>query len=869
VTLSTGTRLGPYEILAPIGAGGMGEVYKARDERLKRDVAVKVLPAELAADPERRTRFEREARAASALSHPNILTIYDIGTANQTVYIAMELIEGGTLKDLTASGPLATRKLLELATQIAEGLSAAHAAGIVHRDLKPANVMVSKHGYAKILDFGLAKLVTPESDEVSGLQTAAGDATRPGMVMGTVGYMSPEQAAGRPTDFRSDQFSFGSILYEMATGKRAFERGTTAETLTAIIREEPEPVSQLNARIPAPVRWIVERCLSKDPEDRFGTTKDLAKDLGNVRDHLSEASVSSTTDQTSAAAAAVRGDRKMWPWLLGAAALAAAVGFAAFATGRKSGRIEPPSFRELTFQRGEIYSARFAPDGQTILYAAAWEGRPVEIFVSRLDSPEARPFGLKAADLFGISSSGEMAVSLNRRFAGPFERTGTLARIGITGGGTPREVLEDVLWADWGPDGKSFAVVRVAGPRNRLEYPIGTVLYETEGWISNPRISPKGDAVAFLDHPTIGDDGGAVVLVDRARKKTTLASDFSTEGGLAWSPAGDEIWFTAAETGGNRALFAVTPSGKRRVLVRVTGNLTLQDVSRDGRALIAHDALRSGILGASPADKQERDLSWLDWSSVQDIARDGSFFVFVESGEGGGAGYSAYLRRTDGSPPVRLGSGAPRSISPDGRWVLTIQTPSSKPQVALLPAGAGEPRVMPAGGLSVQAATWFPDGKRILLTASEGVGGATRLYILDGPDGKPRALSPPGYRALARAVSPDGKQATVAGPDRRRYLYPVDGGEPVPIVGLEPDEDPIGWTADGHFLYVFRRGEYPGKVYRLDAASGKRELWKELTPPDPAGISSLSPPAVAADGRTYVYSYNRILSDLFLAEGIK
>ncbi len=869
MTLSSGTRLGPYEVLAPLGAGGMGEVYRARDDRLKRDVAIKVLPPELASDPERRSRFEREARSASALSHPNILTVFDIGSVDSTVYIAMELVDGGTLKDLVASGPVPVRKLLDLSTQIAEGLAAAHGVGIVHRDLKPANVMVSKNGYVKILDFGLAKLVTPEDKEVSALQTAAGDPTRPGLVMGTIGYMSPEQAAGRSVDYRSDQFSFGSILYEMATGKRAFERNTTAETMTAIIREEPDSVAQLNPKVPAPVRWIVERCLAKDPDDRFGTTKDLARDLASVRDHLSEASFStSTTDMTAAAAEAVRASRRRWMWPLVAAALAAIVGIAAFAAGRRTGGIEPPSFRELTFQRGEIYSARFAPDGQTILYAAAWEGRPVEIFVSRLDSPEARPFGLKSADLFAVSSTGEMAVSLGRRFGGPFQRTGTLARIGITGGGTPREVLEDVLWADWGPDGKSFAVVRAVGPRTRLEYPIGTVLYETEGWISNLRVSPTGDTIAFLDHPTVGDDGGAVAVVDRAGKKKTLATDFSTEGGLAWSPDGNEIWFTAAETGGNRALYAVTRSGARRVLTRVTGNLTLQDVSRDGRALISHDALRSGILGATATDQQERDLSWLDWSSVQDIAPDGSFFVFAESGEGGGPGYSSYLRRMDGSPPVRLGTGTPRSISPDGRWTLAVTLVPPKPQLSSLPTGAGESRVVTAGGLSVTLAAWFPDGKRVLLNASEGTGG-TRLFLLENLDAKPRPLSPPGYRALPHGISPDSKVAAVVGPDRRHYLYPLGGGEPTPIPGLEPGEDPVGWTSDGRLLYVFRRGDYPGKVYRLEPATGKRELWKVLTPPDPAGISSLAPPAVASDGKTYVYSYNRILSDLFLANGIK
>ncbi len=868
MTLSAGTRLGPYEIVAPIGAGGMGEVYRARDERLKRDVAIKVLPAELAADSERRSRFEREARAASGLSHPNILTVYDIGTADETVYIAMELVDGGTLKDLIASGPLPTRKLLELGTQIADGLAAAHAAGIVHRDLKPANVMVSKHGFAKILDFGLAKLVTPEDQEVSALQTAAGDPTRPGLVMGTVGYMSPEQAAGRAVDYRSDQFSFGSILYEMATGKRAFERGTSAETLTAIIREEPDSVAQLNPRVPAPIRWLVERCLAKDREDRFGTTKDLARDLASIRDHLSEAVMTGESSGRVAAAAPPRRRLGLWPALATALVLAGAVGVAAYASGRKAGRVAPPVFRELTFQRGEIYSARFAPDGQTILYAASWEGRPVEIFVSRLDSPEARPFGLKGADVFAISASGEMAVALGRRFAGPFMRAGTLARIGITGGATPREVLEDVQWADWSPDGQSLAVVRVVGTHSRLEYPIGRVLYESEGWFSNPRVSTDGGSVAFLNHPIIADDGGTVEVVDRAGKRTKLAGDFSTEGGLAWSPDGREVWFTAAETGGNRALYAVARPSSPRVLARVTGNLTLQDVSRDGRALLAHDALRSGILAWAPGDAKERDLSWLDWSSVRDIARDGSIFVFSETGEGGGPNYSAYSRKLDGSPPIRLGDGNPHSISPDGKWALSLSGNPSVRGMLLVPTGAGEPRPIPAGGLTVQSACWLPDGKRMLITGSE-QGKGTRLYVVDGPDAKPRAISPIGYRAATRGVSPDGQLVTVTGPDKKPYLYPVAGGEPQSIAGIQEGEETVGWSSDGRSVYVYKRGLYPARIFLLDVHSGKRELWKELTPPDPAGINNVAPPAIAADGKTYAYSYNRILSDLFLAEGLK
>ena len=866
MTLSAGTRLGPYEVLAPLGAGGMGEVYRARDERLKRDIALKVLPSELSTDAERRVRFEREARAASGLSHPNILTIYDIGSSDGTVYIGMELVEGGTLRDLTASGPLPTRKLLELGTQIAEGLAAAHAAGIVHRDLKPANVMVSKHGYVKILDFGLAKLVTPESHEVSGLQTAAGDATRPGMVMGTAGYMSPEQAAGRAVDFRSDQFSFGSILYEMATGKRAFERGTTAETLTAIIREEPDPVSQSNAKVPAPVRWIIERCLSKDPEDRFGTTKDLARDLASIRDHLSETAVSAEITDQHAVAPPKR--RALWPTLLGAVAVAAAVGIAAFAAGRKAGHNPPPSFRQLTFQRGQIYSARFAPDGQTVLYAGAWEGRPLEIFVARLDAPESRPFGLKAADLLSISPGGELAVALDQRSAGAFERSGMLARIGITGGGTPREIQEDVQSASWLPDGSGFAIVRDVAARARLECPIGKVLYDTSGWLSDVRVSPKGGVIAFMDHPARGDDGGSVAIVDLAGKKTTLTKEFATEGGLSWSPDGSEIWFTAAEVGGNRAIWAVTPGGAQRLLVRVTGNLTLQDVGRDGRVLLCHDTLRSGILGKAPGADKERDLSWLDWSTVYAITPDGRKVAFSESGEGGGPGYSNYLRDMDGSPPVRLGDGTGYSISPDGNWVAAVVGVTTGGKAALLPTGAGQPRPLALEGLKSSGVNFLPDGKRVLVTASE-PGHGNRLYLTDIEGGKPRAISPEGYRAVNGTVSRDGKLVVAVGPDRRNYLYPIGGGEPAPVPGLAGLDTPLGWAEDGKSLYVYVRGEYPARVFRLDPATGRRELWKELTPPDPAGINTISPPRITPDGKAYVYSYNRILSDLFLAEGIR
>jgi serine/threonine protein kinase len=314
MTVSLGARLGPYEVLAPIGAGGMGEVYRARDSRLARDVALKVLPTDVAGDGGRRSRFEQEARAASALAHPNIVAVYDVGESDGSVWIAMELIEGRTVREILTAGPLPVRRALEIGTQVAEGLAAAHSAGIVHRDLKPENLIVSKDGYVKILDFGLAKLAEPAIAEADGPTVTAGGApgTEPGTVMGTVGYMSPEQAAGQPVDFRSDQFSFGSILYEMATGQRAFRRTTGVETLAAILRDEPKAVAELNPAAPAPLRWTIERCLAKEADERYASTKDLARDLKSIRDHLSETSAATLT------AAPVRARRG---WLIPAAAL--------------------------------------------------------------------------------------------------------------------------------------------------------------------------------------------------------------------------------------------------------------------------------------------------------------------------------------------------------------------------------------------------------------------------------------------------------------------------------------------------------------------------------------------------------------------
>ncbi|HET7452230.1 MAG TPA: protein kinase [Thermoanaerobaculia bacterium] len=826
MTVSTGTRLGPYEILAPLGAGGMGEVFRARDPRLGRDVAIKVLAREASESPERRLRFEKEARAASALNHPSIVSIYDIGTAEGTTYIAMELVDGATLRD-SLSGATTAKRLLDIACPIADGLAKAHAAGIVHRDLKPENVMISKDGFVKILDFGLAKLAETEERNVSEIPTG----TTPGMVMGTVGYMAPEQATGKPVDFRCDQFSLGTILYELASGKRAFRRETSAETLVAIIRDEPEPLGQLSPKLPPPLRWIIERCLSKDPEQRYASTRDLARDLAMLREHLPEA----TSSGEMHAPALEEGEAA-------------------------------PSFQRLSFQRGTILSARFAPDGRTVIYGASWDGNPTKLYSTRPESPESSALMLPDAEILAISANGMMAISLERHWSGRFIWSGTLAQVSMLGG-APREILEDVQWADWSPDGSALAIVRNVSGKIRVEYPIGNVLYETAGWISHPRVSPDGTLVAFLVHPVHGNDMGSVCAVDRNGKLRELTSDWVTTYGLAWSKNGREIWYTATRAGVARTIWAVSLAGETRMLLRTPGELTIHDISKDGGVLVTSDNGKVGIVGLPPGQEKERDLSLLDWSRVCDLSADGKTVLFDESGEGSGAAGGVFVRKTDGSPAVRLGDGRAGAFSPDGKWVIS-QSQLPPHNARLLPVKAGTPRELHHSGLATHAARWLPDGHHVLLLANEPNAGL-RLFVQSVDGGEPRAVTPEGTGVGFFPVSPDGKFVVAQGADHQFALYPLDGGDPQPLPTLTPDDRPIRWTPMGNSLYVFRRGDLPSTVMQLDLATGRKERVLDLMPPDPAGIVEIVSVQLTPDAASYAYSYHRILSDLLLVGGLK
>ena len=861
MTLPLGTKLGPYEILAPIGAGGMGEVYRARDPRLTREVAIKVLPATFSQDPDRLKRFEAEARAAGVLNHPNITAVYDFGTHDAAPYIVTELLEGETLRSRLGPGAISSRKAIDYAVQIAKGLAAAHEKGIVHRDLKPENVFLTKDGRVKILDFGLAKLKLDGAEsEHTDMKTVSGG-TQPGVVLGTMGYMSPEQVRGKPADRRSDLFSFGTILYEMLSGQRAFRGDTAADTITAILTKEPPDLSQTNKDVPPGLDRIVRHCLEKNPEERFESARDVAFDLEAL------SGVSGTATTTGVRALPSTPTKKPWALLALAAVIGAALAAPfVYSAGKKAGVVEPPAFRQITFSRGEVNAALFAPDGQTVVYSAAWEGAPFEVFINRPESPESRPFGLSSAEVLAISRTGEMAVILQPVRTKAFVTTGRLARISIAGG-APRDILDGVQYADWSPDGKDLAIVRDFGTKCRLEYPIGKPIYETSGWISHPRFSPKGDLVAFIDHPLPNDDGGRVAVVDIAGKKRDVSPLYATAQGLVWRPDGSEIWYTAAEGGFNRAVHGVTLSGKVRLVGRVPGISTIRDISQTGRVLMTNESARLGILARGPGEEKDRELSWLDYSLVTDIRSDGSKILITESGEGGGPAYSAYLRGFDGAPAVRLGDGSTEAFSPDGAWAISV-THTATPQILLLPTSVGEPRTLSHDGLDVFNADFLPDGKTLLFTASE-AGRGTRLYQRDSSGSKARAVSPEGYSLYRGTVTADGKSAVVSGPDGRVYLYPVQGGEPTALPGLTNRHRPIRWGSDGKTLYVQEANRMPMQAFEYDSASGRLDLWKEVLPADAAGLAGASRFVVTPDGRYYAYSYLRVLSYLQLVEGLK
>ncbi len=857
MSLVAGTKLGPYEILSPLGAGGMGEVWKAKDTRLDRFVAIKVLPEHLVENADALARFEREAKAVAALNHPNILALHDLGKQDGMVFAVMELLEGESVRERLGQGPLPPRKAIELAVQMAHGLAAAHEKGVVHRDLKPDNLWITKDGRLKILDFGLAKQVPlPGGVAHAEMATVAlgGPAqTEAGMILGTVRYMSPEQVRGENVDARSDIFSFGAVLFEMLTGQKAFARHTSADTMVAILKEEPPDFVNTSRPLPPGLLRVLHHCLEKDPAHRFQDAHDLAFALESLSD--------SSSSSTSLAGLSLpsRGPRLSWSWAVGISL--ALLGLGVLGTLGLGGHTRnEPEFHQLTFRRGNVLHARFTPDGQSVVYAATWDGQPTELFMARPDGTVTRPLGLSKANIMAVNKRGEMLVTLmGERWANP-GNSGVLALMPMEGG-TPRELMEGVFYADFGPDGVEIALTYrpIDGPAMRLDYPLGHKLFESGvATLSAPRVSPRGDRVAVTIYEP---DGNALALFDRQGHRQDL---IQTKQGLShpiWSPNGSKIFFTVG-----RELRVTDLKGRQRV-VRVDSSIhILHDVSKEERFLFERSILQ--VATVVHREGQERNLSCMDNTRVRALSQDGQWALLQERGLSSGPEGMVFLRRTDGGPPKSLGPGSALDLASDGRWAL-IRSPGQTESVQLVPTGSGAAREIKMEGWSILRSVFTPDGMQILITGQQGKGPLKLLsFPLGGGSPTVQAADPLGWNGL---ISKDGTQILALDEQRRPVLRPVKGGPPkILSEALEEKTSILGWDRENRLIVGHLDNSTSVHLEMVDLKTGKRSPWQVVAPADISGLIDIPLVLLTPDLQTVAYYYFRsITSDLFLADGLK
>ena len=854
--LAPGARLGHYENLAPIGAGGMGEVYRAHDTRLDRTVAIKILPSAWAGDADRVRRFEQEAHAAGSLNHPNIVSVHDFGRHNDAVYVVTELLEGETLRERLAGSALPVRKAIEFAVQAARGLSAAHAKGITHRDIKPENLFVTTAGFVKILDFGVAKLAAPPDAGKTSASTVAME-TGPGMVLGTVAYMSPEQVRGASVDPRSDIFSLGVVLHEMLAGKRPFTGESSADTMSAILKEEPP---ELPESVPPSLDRIVRRCLEKKPEERFESARDLAFALESI--------TGGSSREKTAEIPAQRARRTRKPLLFASAAVVAAI-LLAFYAGRVSHPTMAPVFQRVTFRRGVVPTARFANDGKTIIYATSEDGKPFEVFSTSESSPESRSLGIQNAIPVAISKNNEMALIMSpvMRWA---ETPGTLARAPVSGG-APREIADDVFMADWAPDGQNLAITRGTAAVQWIEYPIGKKIYQGSGSMLTIAFSPKGDKIAFLDNPFAQDQSGYVSIIDTNGKNKVSSRRWGNLQGLAWSPDGSEVWFTAGDRGVITPIYAMDLKGRERLVHSLPGCYWLSEIAPDGRVLIGQQTQTASLFVHRRNGGDTPDLYWHDQSLLYDLAPDGSEILFTEIGD---AAYTfkdwpAYVRKTDGSPAYEIGEGYPTALSPDGNWAMVI--PRANPaQLVALPLHAGNSRPLTSDKIHHEYGRWLPNGKRIVFVGSE-PGHSLRYYVQSSPQEPPKAISGEDIvfdRSLDDIViSQDSRTLAAAIEDQSVQLLPIDGGKGQTVPGIK-GLTPVAFCGDGSLL-LYHSGEMPARILRMDPATGRQSLWKELMPASRAALWEIQPIRVAPDCESYAYSAQYLPETVFVVSGLR
>ena len=846
--LNAGTSLGPYRIEAPLGAGGMGEVYRATDTRLGRAVAVKMIIADLADDPSRVRRFELEARAAGALNHPNLCTVFDVGRHDDAPFVVMELLEGESLRERLKQGPLPPRKAVNYAAQIARGLAAAHVKGIVHRDLKPANLFLTPDGRLKILDFGLAKLTRPDLVTPAGDDPADRQRDPARRRHGHHGLHGPRAGQGRVRRPPGGYLRPGCGHLRDADGSAGVCRGD----LPRVRVSDPQRGSAAaccgqRAGRPASIRSSAT-AWRKAAAERYQDAADLAFQLESL------AGGDTVTASALTGPGPARGIgakfRSHLALVLAGALLTAVVAYPVIRHAWPADRSRL-NYTRLTMQRGRIGAALFAPDGRSVIYSAAWQDQPWRLYETRPGSPSSRALELPEAALFSISPTGMLAVAVATDTGAGLSDVNTLAVVPMSGG-TPRRLLDQVRSADWLPDGETLAVVRRINVKDRLEVPPGHVLYETTGHINDVLVSPDGRWIAFNDKPGTMATNGAFVIIDREGRVVARTVVWNVPQGAAWSAGGRELWFCASQDQGTTELRVLTPRGGERVVTRFPGIIGLGAIAPDGRLLLTRMYVDSRMRGRGAADEEDRDLQWYDYSLPTDISEDGKWLIFVEQGVFGMEQGAVCMRGLDGSPPVKLGTGFPWAISPDNQWVYVVA--SSSKRIVRLPTGAGQPDTLPCGevGRLGPGLAWLPGGQGIVFGGGE-VGHELRTYAQDLQGGLPRPITPEGI--YMRLLSPDGQTMVVcSAEDRSHLLWPLGGGEPRPLAGMLAGEIPVQWSADGSSLYCAPRWGNPLTITRVEVATGRRFPWKVITAPDPLA-GAISHFRMTSDGRCYAYHY--------------
>ncbi len=876
------TQIGPYHVVGWLGAGGMGQVYRARDPRLERDVAIKLLKPETAGDLVRQSRLLAEGRAASALNHPNILTVYDADLDGDSYYLVTELIDGHPLRQELARGPLQVRRLLDVATQVAEGLAAAHAAGIVHRDLKPENVMIARDGRAKIVDFGLA---VPAEEPIGLAPGGTTTTVNVENIRGTPAYMSPEQARGKGADYRSDQFSFGALVYEMSTGTSPFRRETVAETLTAIVNEEPAPIASLNARVPALLRWITERCLAKEPENRYSATDDLAREIRWLRDRLSELTEVKPADDVGLR---LRIGRVALPAVAVAIAAIAAAALVARPGGAHLG-----SYRFTPIAAGEGYEGMpvWSPDGQTLAYVGDVNG-VLQIFTRRLHAALSNQvtFGsfdasepLWAPDgqrLYFISLAGEGSA---------------LFSVGAAGG-RPELVLENVMHAAIDPAGKLLAVLREdtgiqtqrlwwaasdgTALRREARPPLdapdgfgqsGFLRFRPDGremllwtFMSAREASPERPSRFYL----VPIDGGS------PREILPAVAGMSNLTSFDWLPDNRRIVVSIPDARASRHLWiADTRTGSVQPVTATHTNETFPAVSPDGhRVAYASEDVDFDLILITPDGRSQRSLLATTRNEMDPVwapAGDQMAFVTDRTGD-----IEIWLRSRDGRwerPLVTqedFGSAETRTLgalafSPDGRTLAYQRSSQGKYQIWLSPVGGGPPVQLIDGDIFQGGPSWSLDGAWLTYASyTRGVFAVNKIRI---GEKKPVVLYEQSYEYPRSAWSPDGRWILCKS-SGGLVRIPADGGEAEPVVqGIVYE---FTWAPDSRSAFVLQDSEMPGHVAlaKVDTFTGEQTTLNADLGPVPIAnqpIRGLS----LLPGVGFLTSFASARSDIWLLEG--